>query len=46
MVTKGNIKVKDMNDLSMYVEINENLRAQIMEIQDKSINSRKNMNKW
>ena len=36
MVTKGNIKVKDMNDLSMYVEINENLRAQIMEIQDKS----------
>ena len=34
MVTKGNIKVKDMNDLSMYVEINENLRAQIIELQD------------
>lgn len=36
MITKGTIKVKDMNDLSMYVEINENLRAQIMELQDKS----------
>ena len=36
LITKGNIKVKDMNDLSMYVEISENLRAQIMEIQDKS----------
>ena len=34
MITKGNIKVKDMNDLSMYVEINENLRAQIIELQD------------
>ena len=34
LITKGNIKVKDMNDLSMYVEINENLRAQIIELQD------------
>ena len=36
LITKGNIKVKDMNDLSMYVEINENLRSQIMEMQDDS----------
>ena len=36
LITKGNIKVKDMNDLSMYVEISENLRAQVMEMQDES----------
>ena len=41
LITKGNIKVKDMNDLSMYVEINENLRAQIMEMQDESDKFRK-----
>ena len=36
LINKGVIQVKDMNDLSMYVEINENLRSQIMEMQDKS----------
>ena len=36
LIKKGTIQVHDMNDLSMYVEINENLRSQIMEMQDKS----------
>ena len=36
LINKGTIQVRDMNDLSMYVEINENLRSQIMEMQDKS----------
>ena len=36
LIRKGTIQVKDMNDLSMYVEISENLRSQIMEMQDKS----------
>ena len=36
LVQRGSIQVKDMNDLSMYVEINENLRSQIMEMQDTS----------
>ena len=36
LINKGTIQVRDMNDLSMYFEINENLRAQIMEMQDKS----------
>ena len=36
LIKKGTIQVRDMNDLSMYVEINENLRMQIMEMQDKS----------
>ena len=36
LISKGTIQVRDINDLSMYVEINENLRSQIMEMQDKS----------
>ena len=36
LIRKGTVQVRDMNDLSMYVEINENLRSQIMEMQDKS----------
>ena len=36
LIKKGTIQVHDMNYLSMYVEINENLRSQIMEMQDKS----------
>ena len=36
LIKKGTIQVHDMNDLRMYVEINENLRSQIMEMQDKS----------
>lgn len=30
------MKVKEMNDIDVYLEINENLRSQIMEMQDKS----------
>ena len=41
LINKGMIQVKDMNDISMYVEISENLRAQIMELQDKSDKSEK-----
>ena len=36
LLNKGTIQIRDMNDLGMYVEINENLRSQIMEMQDKS----------
>ena len=36
LIKKGTIQVQDINDLSFYVEINDNLRSQIMEMQDKS----------
>ena len=36
LIKKGTIKVKDMNDINLYVEISENLRGQIMEMTDKS----------
>ena len=36
LIEKGTIQIREINDLSMYVEINENLRSQIMEMQDKS----------
>ena len=36
LIKKGNITVKEMNDIDLYLELNENLRSEIIEIQDKS----------
>ena len=36
LIKKGTIQVRDINDIEVYVEINENLRSQIMEMQDKN----------
>ena len=36
LIKKGTITVKEMNDLDVYLELNENLRSEIMELQDKS----------
>jgi len=36
LIKKGTMKVKEMNDIDVYLEIKENLRSQIMEMQDKS----------
>ena len=36
LLKRGVVKVKDMNDLSVYSEISENLRQQIMEMEDNS----------
>jgi hypothetical protein len=36
LLKKGIIKVKDLNELSMYVEMTENLRDQIIELEEKS----------
>ena len=36
LLKNGSIKIKDMNDLTMYIEMTANLRGQIIELQDKS----------
>ncbi len=36
LLKNGSIKIKDMNDLTMYTEMTANLRGQIIELQDKS----------
>ena len=36
LLKKGNITVKEINDIDLYLELNKNLRLEIMEMQDKN----------
>ena len=36
LLKKGNITVKEINDIDLYLELNNNLRLEIMEMQDKN----------